>query len=128
MKERRRIVKIESTLNFLNIAIIAATVLAVIGFFALIKLLTAPRDSLVWLIDLVILQIGFIAAVFTFLFTIFYMAHRVLGPIPRIERILDKVIAGDYTQRMSVREKDVLFTFVAKVNKLIELLSSKAKG
>ena len=129
MEERRRLLKIESTVKFLNVAIVLATTLAVVSFLALIKvLLSSSRDSLMWQINLVILQVCFTAAIFAFLFTIFYLAHRGLGPLSRVEKVLDKVIAGDYKQRIGAREKDILFSFITKVNKLIEILDSKTKA
>jgi nitrate/nitrite-specific signal transduction histidine kinase len=107
---------------------VLATALAVVSFFALIKvLISSSRDSLMWQVNLVLLQVCFTGAIFTFLFTIFYLAHRGLGPLPRIEDVLDKVIAGDYKQRIGVREKDILFSFITKVNKVIETLDNKAK-
>lgn len=49
-------------------------------------------------------------------------SNRIVGPIPRLERDLDKIIAGDASIRMKVRDKDELQGFVSKVNALLEKL------
>ena len=54
-------------------------------------------------------------------------SNRIVGPIPRIERELDKVIAGDYSVRLKARDNDDLLGFVNKINTLLENVE-KAKG
>ena len=52
--------------------------------------------------------------------TLLIYSNRIVGPIPRLEKELDKFIAGDYSARVSTRKKDELKTFVEKVNKVLE--------
>jgi hypothetical protein len=40
--------------------------------------------------------------------------------VPRLEKELDRLIAGDYTVRLKTRSKDNLKNFVEKVNLAIE--------
>jgi methyl-accepting chemotaxis protein len=47
-------------------------------------------------------------------------SNRIVGPIPRLEREIDRVIAGDYSVRIKARNDDELKGFVSKVNSLIE--------
>jgi len=47
-------------------------------------------------------------------------SNRTIGPIPRIEKELDKAIAGDYSVRLKTRDKDDLNGFIGKVNMLLE--------
>lgn len=47
-------------------------------------------------------------------------SNRIIGPIPRIERELDKAIAGDYSIRLKARDKDELSDFISKINTLLE--------
>lgn len=47
-------------------------------------------------------------------------SNRIVGPLPRLEKELDKVIAGDYSIRVKARDKDELNGFVNKVNLLLE--------
>ena len=47
-------------------------------------------------------------------------SNRIIGPIPRIERDLDRAIAGDYSIRLKARDKDELNDFISKINLLLE--------
>jgi len=49
-------------------------------------------------------------------------SNRVIGPIPRLERELDRAIAGNYKVRIKTRTNDELRTFVNKINILLERL------
>lgn len=51
---------------------------------------------------------------------IFMQSNRTIGPIPRLEKELDKVIAGDYSVRIKTRKNDDLKCFVNKINILLE--------
>ena len=55
-------------------------------------------------------------------------SNRVIGPIPRIERELDRAIAGDYSIRIKARDKDELNDFIAKVNVLLEKIEEAKQG
>jgi signal transduction histidine kinase len=50
-------------------------------------------------------------------------SNRIIGPIPRLERELDKVIGGDYSVRIRTRDTDELNGFITKVNLILERLS-----
>lgn len=125
MSERRKLWNMELMLKFLNFALVTTVALSLISFFALVKTLTAAEHSLMWRINLVLLQLCFTGGISAFLFTVFFLVQRALGPLSRIEAILDKVIQGDFKQRVSVREKDMLFSLITKVNQIIGLLDSK---
>ena len=62
------------------------------------------------------------------LFVIVRMAlvysNRFIGPIPRLERELNKVIAGDRTVRLKTRDGDELNSFISKVNVLLEQINN----
>jgi len=49
-------------------------------------------------------------------------SNRVIGPVPRLERELDRVIAGDYSVRLKARNKDELQSLISKLNVLLEKL------
>jgi len=63
------------------------------------------------------------------LFLILRMAlvysNRIIGPIPRIEMELDKVIAGDYSVRLKTRDKDELKAFISKINTLLDRIENR---
>ena len=47
-------------------------------------------------------------------------SNRIVGPIPRLEKELDKVIAGDYSVRIKARDTDELRVLVNKINLVLE--------
>jgi signal transduction histidine kinase len=49
-------------------------------------------------------------------------SNRIVGPLPRITREIDKVLAGDHSQGLVVRDKDELSDFVKKINFLLEAI------
>jgi len=52
-------------------------------------------------------------------------SNRIVGPMPRLEKELEKAIAGDYTVRLKTRDKDELGSLVNKVNQLLASLDKK---
>jgi signal transduction histidine kinase len=54
-------------------------------------------------------------------------SNRIIGPVPRLERELDKVIAGDYSVRIKARDKDELRTLINKINMLLEKIDSRGR-
>ena len=55
-------------------------------------------------------------------------SNRIVGPLPRLERELDKVIAGDFSVRIKARDKDELNIIVNKINVLLEKIDRVRKG
>ncbi len=55
-------------------------------------------------------------------------SNRIIGPIPRLEKDLDKAIAGDYSVRLKSRDKDELKSFISKINQLIEKVDSSSRS
>ena len=47
-------------------------------------------------------------------------SNRIVGPIPRLEREIDRALAGDYSVRIKARDKDELRAFIDKINVLLE--------
>jgi len=130
MRQRRnnRFWKIKYTLWFLNIFLICITLLTLLTFYTLSRLITEEQHSFKWRISLLVLQLCFIGIIFIYLTTVFLLLHRTLSPIPRLEAILDKVINEDYTLRLSIRKKDIIHSFIDKINKVIALLEEKSKS
>lgn len=78
--------------------------------------------------NFIISQLSFLAIVVILLVCIMFFLHRGLGPIPRIESILDRVLNGDYSLRISLRKKDILQSLISKLNKILDLLESKSRS
>ena len=57
---------------------------------------------------------------FLILKTALIYSNRIIGPVRRLERELDRVIEGDYSVRLKTRHKDELRAFVNKINMLLE--------
>jgi methyl-accepting chemotaxis protein len=104
----------------------------VINFYStwsIVKELEAAfQYSSTWRMDFVVAQASLFLVVVILLSTIMMIIHRSLGPIPRIEAILERVAQGDYSMRVTVRKKDFLISFIDKLNKVLELLEQKTKG
>jgi len=128
MNERRRRWKINFTIQIFNFALIATTLLFLIVFYALWRVVTELQYSLTWQIYLIILQISLVGFFLILLIITFVVLHRTLGPIPRMEKILEKIINGDYSLRINVRKKDLIRPFVDKLNRVLQLLEEKAKS
>jgi hypothetical protein len=127
MQERRRkgIGKIKYTLRFLNISLIFAIVFIILAFYALGRVVTDTQYSILWRINLIILQLSFTAVIFAFLIGMFLLLHRTLGALPRMEDILDRVIKGEYSLRINLRKDDIMKSFVEKLNQVLMLLEKK---
>ncbi len=50
------------------------------------------------------------------------ISHRFAGPIERLEKELDRVLAGDYGHKIETRKKDDLKGITTRINALLDLL------
>ena len=73
-----------------------------------------------------VIQFSFAAVVIILLITFTFFLHRTVGPLDRIEAELEKAIKGNYSIRITVRKKDVLYSLIEKINKVLEILSKEA--
>lgn len=64
---------------------------------------------------------------FLLLRTALIYSNRTIGPLPRLEKELDKVVAGDCSLRLKTRDKDDLKSFVNKINQLIEKIDNSRR-
>jgi len=55
------------------------------------------------------------------------LSHRFCGPLKRVERDLDRIIAGDGSVRLNVRKDDDIRGVVEKINKVIDILEKGKK-
>ena len=65
---------------------------------------------------------------FGILRTALIYSNWIVGPIPRLERELDKVIAGNYSIRIKARDNDELKSLVNKINMVLEKFDVTQKG
>jgi len=72
-----------------------------------------------------LLRILLITPIFVLIGT--FLSHRIAGPIFRINKYIDALISGDYSQGLHLRKKDELKDVAEKLGKLREALSEKRK-
>jgi methyl-accepting chemotaxis protein len=77
-------------------------------------------------VDLV-LALSMPLALFLILRAALIYSNRIIGPIPRLERELDKAIAGDHSVRIKARKNDELKSFICKINSLLEKIDQDHK-
>lgn len=126
-KRGRKFWKLNFALRFLNVSLIFVTLLAVLSFYALSRIMTEPQSSLSWKVNFIILQLSFTGVIFSFVIGMFLLLHRTLGAVPRLEKTIDRIVSGEYSLRLNVRKKDVIKPLVDKINQLIDLLEKKSK-
>lgn len=117
-------------LHSVSIALVYVCALILINLYSswmISKELKNCAQGSSWWINSLISQLSFSGVILVLLIAMLVLLHRAIGPIPRIEKILDRVNNGDYSLRIHVRKKDVLYSFVGKINKLIETLAEKTK-
>ena len=93
------------------------------------QLISSQGAKSLWRISFLIFLAIQLLANITLLIVMFTVLHRTIGAFPRIEQNLEKVLAGDYAIRIGLRKKDNehVTGLVTKLNKVLELLESKAK-
>ena len=53
-------------------------------------------------------------------------SHRVVGPMKRIQKTLEAIGRGDYSQRITLRQGDVLQDLAASINRMAEALQQRS--
>jgi HAMP domain-containing protein len=71
-------------------------------------------------------QLNYAGIILALIVTLLFVMHYSLGPVGRMENILDEVIKGNYSLRITLREKDALRPFVDRLNKVLSLLENKS--
>ena len=56
---------------------------------------------------------------------VFRLTHRYYGPLVSIEKFVDRMTAGDYRSRVTIRKKDELVRLVNKLNLMAEHLEQR---
>ena len=52
-------------------------------------------------------------------------SHRIVGPMNRIKRILEAIGAGDFSQRITLRQGDALEDLAKSINQMAESLAQR---
>jgi nitrate/nitrite-specific signal transduction histidine kinase len=75
--------------------------------------------TVVWKVTLIIL-VGLPVLLALIWFVALELSHRIVGPLFRVERELDAIVAGEKRGPIKTREKDEFKSLVDKINKLID--------
>jgi len=88
-----------------------------------------PNAQNIWRVSFLVFILIQIAANAALLTIIFSTLQKTIGAFPRIEKNLEQVIAGNYSIRIGVRQKDNehVASLVSKINKVLEVLENKTK-
>jgi len=110
-------------MRFLSVSLLYIGALVAVNFYVSWKMLAELQQvfnySSAWRVNFIIMQASFLGIIFVLLISMFLILHRSLGPLLRIERILDNVLKGDYSLRIAIRRKDIIQSLVDKINQLI---------
>jgi methyl-accepting chemotaxis protein len=127
-KKRGAFWRLKFSVRFLDFSIILLIALFFINFFANMDMVKRLETISVLPFSFVISQVSFLLVVIIFLINIMLFLHRGLGPVRRVESVIDRVLSGDYSLRINLRKKDILQSLAIKINQLIDLLESKPKS
>ncbi|MCX7926890.1 MAG: hypothetical protein N2606_01955 [Candidatus Omnitrophica bacterium] len=128
MGERRKVGVASFTLPLLKllIGILIAFIISALMF--LWQSVAQLGVSVNWRLQFINFQIAFIGlAVVVLLALMYLLLQRAIGALQRLEETLDKIIAGDFSLRLNVREQDFLKSLVNKINKIIDLAQKNQK-
>jgi len=127
---RRKNLLVEKSMQLELIAIITGTFIAMMlltlfnftSFLSTIlpnAAIVSSRERIIIFIVSTFLIIG-IAAVFLLVYT-----HRIIGPLPRLEREIRNMVEAKKYHNLGVREKDKLKSFISTINLLIKEINEK---
>ena len=72
-------------------------------------------------------QLNYAALTMILIITIVWILHYGFGALARMEKILDNIASGDYSQRLRLRQRDLMRPFAEKINKVFDQLE-ECKG
>ncbi len=137
IRKRRYLVKKDMQLRYMALVAIAL-IIALAGlyylmYYAVLSQILIPEGVIAMLLPAmkkvnIVVAISLPVILFIILRVALIYSNRIIGPVPRIEREIDKVLAGDYSLRLKVRDKDELNHFVKKINMLLEEIEKEKRN
>jgi signal transduction histidine kinase len=131
IKKRRYLVKKDTQLRYMALVaiplIIALAGLYYLMYYSLLSQIVIPEGVIAMLLPAMrkvnlVVTISLPVILLVILRVALVYSNRIVGPLPRIEREIDKVLAGNYSLRLAVRNKDELNNFIKKINLLLDAL------
>lgn len=133
-KRRRYLVKKDMQFRYMALVFIPLIMLLVglyyLMYYAVLSQILIPEGIIVMLLP-AMKKVNIVVAVSLPVILLFILrisliySNRIVGPISRIEKEIDKVLAGDYSLRLKVRDKDELNKFVKKINMLLDKIEKE---
>jgi signal transduction histidine kinase len=119
--------KLQYKIKLFNAALVVAVIFNVF-VFAMLPFMLKGNDSVSALdMTLVGLMVGAICIVTIFILLLVVILHRSLGPIVQVEKVLDRVISGDYCARVHFRKDDLLHDMEDKLNEVLAILEQEKR-
>jgi len=129
IRRRRYLVKNDTQLRYMALAaiplIMALAGLYYLMYYAVLSQILIPEGVIAMLLPAmrkvnIAVAISLPVTLFIILRIVLIYSNRIVGPVPRLEREIDKILAGDYSLRLKVRDKDELRSLIKKINMLLE--------
>lgn len=137
IKRRRYLVKKDMQFRYMALVamplIMALAGLYYLMYHAVLSQILIPEGVIAMLLPAmkrvnIVVAISLPVILFIILRAALIYSNRIIGPVPRIEREIDKVLAGDYSLRLKVRDNDELRHFVKKINMLLEEIKKEKRS
>jgi len=137
IRRRRYLVKKDTQLRYMALVaiplIMALAGLYYLMYYAVLSQILIPEGVIAMLLPAmrrvnIVVAISLPVALFIILRIALIYSNRIVGPVPRLEREIDKMLAGDYSLRLKVRDKDELRSLVKKIDMLLEELKKEKRS
>ena len=128
-KEKRKGFIKTKTINrfkLVNIIMLVVVVSLFLNTYDSMKMIEEGRIIFGGEVPYIEYQLNYAGIILALIVTLLFVMHYSLGPVGRMENILDEVIKGNYSLRITLREKDALRPFVDRLNKVLSLLENKS--
>ncbi|MEI8349099.1 MAG: methyl-accepting chemotaxis protein [Candidatus Omnitrophota bacterium] len=132
IKRRKYLVKKDTQFRYMGLVLIPLVLLLAclyyLMYYAVFYQMLIPEAVISTLLPAmkqvnIVLMLCMPVLLFLLIYAGLVYSNRLIGPIPRLEREIDRIIAGDYSVRLKTRDKDDLRQFVNKINIVLEKLS-----
>lgn len=134
-RRRRYLVMKDTQFRYMGLAVVPLVLLSAalyyLIYYSVFSELLIPEAIIATLLPAmkkvnIILVIAVPVSLYLILRIALIYSNRIVGPIPRLEKELDRIAAGDYSVRLKVRQKDELSNFVTKINGVLDKLAKSS--
>ena len=126
IKKRRKLLNVEAInrFKFVNFVLLVIGAGLLISVFISMKMIEEGRILFGGEILYILFQLNFIGVVLVLMVTVTCILHFGFSPVSRMEKILDRVIKGNYSLRMQLRKTDRMKPLAERINIVLELLEN----